>query len=258
MHQPDTLQVAELFSLEKVSPSWIPEYRGAAPQEHTWDIFITWDNLDVSNTRSQLCSFLTHRQPKYQGLDAVFSYSRSKGRRWKLCTFISEIVWCPHLPSRIQDSMQVLYWVNRIRFFVDVCNSSALDLLQAQPALLSPHVPVTGFVMKTHFILEMMLFGHRHSQNVKTVVSKSFPSKEWAKARAVTKMGHQYSTSSFSLDTTIDFVKTPKISRNVVQKELFFPLFLQRNNTTSIYSGRCILQGPQMYHNKQSRKWVST
>lgn len=36
MHQPDTLQVTELLSLEKVSLSWIPEYRGAAPQVHTW------------------------------------------------------------------------------------------------------------------------------------------------------------------------------------------------------------------------------
>lgn len=31
-----------------------------------------------------------------------------------------------------------------------------------------------------------MLFGQRHSQTVKTAVSKSFPSKEWAKARAMT------------------------------------------------------------------------
>lgn len=139
-----------------------------------------WNNLNVSNTRSQLCSFLTHRQPRYQGLDPVF-YSRSKGRSWKLCTLISEIVWCPHLPSGIQDLMQVHYWVSRILFFMDGCDSSPLDFLQAQPALLSPHVPVTGFVMKSHFILEMMFFGHRHSQNVTTVMSKSFPSKEWAK-----------------------------------------------------------------------------
>lgn len=44
---------------------------------------------------------------------------------------------------------------------------------------------VTGFVMKTHFVLEMTLFGHRHSQNVKPEVSKSFPSKESAKARVM-------------------------------------------------------------------------
>lgn len=78
-----------------------------------------------------------------------------------------------------------VYWVKRIWFFVDGCDSSALDFLQVQPALLSLHVPVRGFVMKTHFTLEMMLFGHRHSQDVKTEVSKSFPSKEWAKARAM-------------------------------------------------------------------------
>lgn len=82
--------------------------------------------------------------------------------------------------------MQILYWVNRIWFLVDGCDSSALDFLQTQPAFLVPHVPVTGFVMKTHFILEMMLFGHRHSQNVKTALSQSFSSKGWAKARVMT------------------------------------------------------------------------
>lgn len=110
--------------------------------------FITWDNLDVSNSRS-----LTHRQPRNQGLDAVF-YSRSKGRSWKLCRLISEMVWCPHLPSGIQDSLPVLYWVNMICFFADGCDSSALEFLQAKPALLSPQVPVTGLVIKTHFVLE--------------------------------------------------------------------------------------------------------
>lgn len=58
-----------------------------------------------------------------------------------------------------------------------------------------------------------------------------------------------------------DFVKTPKISRNVyfwvtAQKELLSPLFLQRNNTTSIHSGRCTLQGPQMYHNRVGNGWA--
>lgn len=68
--------------------------------------------------------------------------------------------------------MQVLYWVNRIWFLW----MAAIPLLWTFFRL-SPHVPGTGFVMKTHFILEMMLLGHRHSQNVKTAVSKSFPSK---------------------------------------------------------------------------------
>lgn len=72
----------------------------------------------------------------------------------ELCRLLSKKVWCPHLPSGIQDSMPVLYWVGRIWFFVDGCDSFALDFLQAQPALLSPHVPVTGFGLKTHFILE--------------------------------------------------------------------------------------------------------
>lgn len=51
MHQPDTLQVTELLSLEKVSLSWIPEYRGAAPQVHTWLFLLKKkkDNLDVSD-----------------------------------------------------------------------------------------------------------------------------------------------------------------------------------------------------------------
>lgn len=109
-------------------------------------------------------------------MDAVFPYSRSKGKSWKLCTVISEMVWHPHLPSGTQDFMQALYWDNRVWFFVDGRNSSALDFL-LQPAF-SPHIPVTGFVMKTHFILEMMLFGYRHSQNVKTAAPNSFTSKE--------------------------------------------------------------------------------
>lgn len=36
MHQPASLQVAELLSLEKVNLSWIPEHRRAALQAHTW------------------------------------------------------------------------------------------------------------------------------------------------------------------------------------------------------------------------------
>lgn len=47
--------------------------------------YITWYNLEASNITSQLCSFLTHRQPRHTGLDAVFSYSSpSKGRNRKI------------------------------------------------------------------------------------------------------------------------------------------------------------------------------
>lgn len=41
-------------------------------------------------------------------------------------------------------------------FFVGGCDTPAMDFLQAQPALLSSQVPVTGFVMKT-------ILGHQYS-----------------------------------------------------------------------------------------------
>lgn len=55
-------------------------------------------------------------------------------------------------------------------------------LSSPQPVLLSPHVSVTGVVMKTHFLSEKMISGHRHPQNKGTAVSESFPSKGWASA----------------------------------------------------------------------------
>lgn len=67
---------------------------------------------------------------------------------------------------------------------MDDCGAPPMDFLQPQPALLSPHLPMTGFVMNTHFRLEKMLFGHRHSQNEGTV-SESFPGKGRAKASAM-------------------------------------------------------------------------
>lgn len=60
--------------------------------------------------------------------------------------------------------------------FVDSCGT-AMDFLQHQPALHSPQVSATGFVIKTHFLLEKVLFGYRHSQNQGIVVSESFSSK---------------------------------------------------------------------------------
>lgn len=127
--------------------------------------YIIWCNLEASNTRSQLCSFLTHRQPSHTGLDAVFSYSSpSKGRNWKIfvqssprwlgvCFFLWDLRLHASPLLGQQDSS-----------FVDGCGAPAMDFLQPQPALLSPHLPVTGFVMKTHLLLEKMLFGHRRSQ----------------------------------------------------------------------------------------------
>lgn len=67
--------------------------------------------------------------------------------------------------------------------FVDGYGSPAVDFLQPQPALLSPHVPVTGFVIL--FLSEKMYFGHRCSQNEGTEVSESLSSKGWTKASAM-------------------------------------------------------------------------
>lgn len=98
---------------------------------------------------------------------------------------------------------------------------AAIPLLWTlQPALLSPHVPVTGFVMKIHFILEMMLLGHRHSQDVKTAASKIFPRKSGQRQgqslKWDTNIPFPALPLAFSLDTTWIFFRRPKISRNVV------------------------------------------
>lgn len=67
--------------------------------------------------------------------------------------------------------------------FVDGYGTPAVDFLQPQPALLSPHVPVTGFVIL--FLSEKMHFGHRCSQNEGTEVSESLSSKRWTKTSAM-------------------------------------------------------------------------